>query len=96
MAKQKVTVRRAPKLVSFVATGFILGVVVAAFVGFGMPTDPAVGAGAAFGFFAIMFSLVGMGVGAVVAPIIDRSTKSHPATAEVVKTTAKKKAKPSA
>jgi F0F1-type ATP synthase assembly protein I len=86
MAKQQVTVRRAPKLIAFVATGFILGVVVAAFVSFGMPTDPAVGAGATFGFFAIMFSLVGMGVGAVVGLVVDRSTRTHTATAEVSRT----------
>lgn len=86
MAQQKVTVRRAPKLVSFLATGFILGVIVAAIVSYGMPTDPAVGAGATFGFFAIMFSLVGMAVGAIVGLVIDRSTKSHPATAVVTHT----------
>ena len=86
MAKQKVTVRRAPKLVAFVATGFLFGVVVAAIVSFGMPTDPAVGAGATFGFFAIMFSLVGMGAGAVVGLILDRSTRTHAATAEVSRT----------
>lgn len=87
MAKQKVTIRRAPKLTAFVATGFILGVVVAAYVSYGMPTDPAVGAGAAFGFFAIMFSLVGMGVGAVVGLILDRRTRSATATAEVTTVT---------
>lgn len=86
MAIQKVTVRRAPKLVAFVATGFLFGVVVAAIVSFGMPTDPAVGAGATFGFFAIMFSLVGMGAGAVVGLILDRSTRTHTATAEVSRT----------
>ena len=86
MAKQKVTVRRAPKLIAFVATGFMLGVAIAAIVSFGMPTDPAVGAGATFGFFAIMFSLVGMGAGAVVGLILDRSTRTHTATAEVSRT----------
>jgi hypothetical protein len=54
-----------------------------------MPTDPAVGAGATFGFFAIMFSLVGMGVGAVVGLVVDRSTRTHTATAEVTKTKSK-------
>ena len=86
MAKQKVTVRRAPKMTSFIATGFILGVVVAAFVSYGMPTDPAVGAGATFGFFTIMFSLVGMAVVAVVALVLDRATRSTNASAEVTKT----------
>ena len=89
MAKQKVTVRRAPKLIAFVATGFMLGVAIAAIVSFGMPTDPAVGAGATFGFFAIMFSLVGMGAGAVVGLILDRSTRTHTATAEVTKAKSK-------
>ena len=89
MAKQNVTIRRAPKLTAFIATGFILGVIVAAFVSYGMPTDPAIGAGATFGFFAIMFSLVGMGVGAVVGLIVDWSTRSRTATADVKKTTEK-------
>lgn len=86
MAKQNVTIRRAPKLTAFIATGFILGVVVAAFVSYGMPSDPAVGAGATFGFFALMFALVGMAVGAVVGLIVDRATRSRTATADVTKT----------
>ncbi|MFM6967606.1 MAG: hypothetical protein ACKOWN_01575 [Microbacteriaceae bacterium] len=85
MAKQNVTVRRAPKLTAFIATGFILGVIVAAFVSYGMPVDPAVGAGATFGFFAIMFSLVGMAVGAVVSLVLDRVTRVRTATADVTK-----------
>lgn len=87
MSKQKVTIRRAPKLTAFVATGFMLGVVIAAFVSYGMPTDPAVGSGATFGFFAIMFSLVGMGVGASVGLILDRRTRSANGTAEVTTVT---------
>ena len=85
MAKQTVTFRRAPKLTAFIATGFLLGVVVAAVISYGMPTDPAVGAGATFGFFAIMFSLVGMAVGAVVGLAVDRAMSSRTATAEVKK-----------
>lgn len=87
MGKQKVTIRRAPKLTAFVSTGFLLGVGVAAVVSYGMPTDPAVGAGATFGFFAIMFSLVGMGVGAAIGLAIDRSTRSVTATADVTEVT---------
>ena len=89
MAKQNVTIRRAPKLTAFIATGFIFGVVVAAFVSYGMPSDPAVGAGATFGFFALMFALVGMAVGAVVGLIVDRASRSRTATADVTKTKAK-------
>jgi hypothetical protein len=85
MAKKKVTVRRAPKLNAFIGTGITLGVIVAAFVSYGMPTDPAIGPGATFGFFGIMFSLVGMAVGAAVGLILDRRTRSYNATAVVTK-----------
>lgn len=73
-------------MTAFVGTGFMVGVVVAAVVSYGMPTDPAVGAGATFGFFAIMFSLVGMAGGAIVGLIADRRAKSHTATAVVTHT----------
>ena len=83
MPTQQVTIRRAPKLTAFIATGIILAVIVAAIVSFGMPADPAVGAGATFTFFALVFSLVGMAVGAIVGLIVDRATRSHDATADV-------------
>lgn len=85
MAKKKVTVRRAPKLTSFVATGIIAGVIVAAIVSFGLPADPAVGAGATFGFFAIIFALVGMAITSTIGLIIDRASRTHTGTAEVTK-----------
>lgn len=83
MPTQQVTIRRAPKLTAFIATGIILAVIVAAIVSFGMPADPAVGAGATFTFFALVFSLVGMAVGAIVGLIVDRSAKSSAGKADV-------------
>lgn len=83
MAQQKVTIRRAPKLTAFIATGIILAVIVAAIVSYGLPADPAVGAGATFTFFAVTFSLVGMAVGAIVGLIVDRATRSTSGKAEV-------------
>lgn len=85
MPKQKVTVRRAPRLTAFIATGIILAVIVAAIVSFGMPADESVGAGATFTFFALIFSLVGMAIGAFVGLAVDRATRSTNATAEVKK-----------
>lgn len=85
MAQQKVTIRRAPKLTAFIATGIILAVIVAAIVSYGMPTDPSVGAGATFTFFALIFSLVGMAVGAIVGLVVDWSTRSSTGKAEVAK-----------
>lgn len=83
MAQQKVTIRRAPKLTSFIATGIILSVITAAIVSFGMPADESVGAGATFTFFALIFSLVGMAVGAIVGLVVDRATRSTSGKAEV-------------
>jgi hypothetical protein len=83
MVKQNVTIRRAPKMTAFIASGIIVAVIVAAIVSFGMPADPAVGAGATFTFFALVFSLVGMAVGAIVGLAVDRATRSTTGTADI-------------
>lgn len=69
----------------FVGTGAILGILAAAIATFTFPVDPAVGALATWGFFSIMFSLVGMGIFATIALVVDRRTRSHSATARVTK-----------
>jgi hypothetical protein len=85
MPTQDVTIRKAPKLVVFVGTGAILGVIAAAIATIALPVDPAVGSFATWGFFSIMFSLIGMGAMAGVALIVDRRSRSHAATARVTK-----------
>lgn len=85
MPTQDVTIRKAPKLAVFVGTGALLGVIAAAIATFALPVDPAVGAFATWGFFSIMFSLIGMGVFAGLALTIDRRSRSHTATARVTK-----------
>jgi hypothetical protein len=85
MPTQDVTIRKAPRLAVFVGTGAILGIVAAAIATFSFPVDPAVGALATWGFFSIVFSIVGMGLLAAIALIIDRRTRSHSGTARVTK-----------
>jgi uncharacterized YccA/Bax inhibitor family protein len=85
MPTQDVTIRKAPRFTVFVGTGAILGILAAAIATFTFPVDPAVGALATWGFFSIMFSLVGMGIFATIALVVDRRTRSHSATARVTK-----------
>jgi hypothetical protein len=85
MPTQDVTIRKAPRLAVFVGTGAVLGIIAAAIATTSLPVDPAVGAFATWGFFSIMFSLIGMGVFAGLALIVDRQSRSHSATARVTK-----------
>ena len=55
MAKTDVTIRRAPRIWSFMMTGAIVGIIVAAIITVASPVDPAVGVLPTFGFFAIKF-----------------------------------------
>ena len=85
MPKHDVTIRKAPKLTVFVGTGVVLGIIAAAIATAILPVDPAVGALATFGFFSIMFALIGMGVMAAVALLLDWCSRDHSAVALVTK-----------
>jgi len=70
--ERRITVRRAPRFVPFMVLGGLLGIVVAAFVAFGLPADPAFDAGAVFGFFTVAFAAGGVILGCIVALVLDR------------------------
>lgn len=70
--RREVVVRRAPKFVPFMAAGTVLGVVVAAVTALAGPESAEFNRGAVFGFFAVLFGLAGLLVGAVAALVLDR------------------------
>ncbi|UVJ39068.1 hypothetical protein [Arthrobacter sp. CJ23] len=71
-ARRGITVRRAPKFVPFMALGAVVGIIIAAFVAYGLPGDPSFDAGAVFGFFLVAFAAGGVLLGALSALILDR------------------------
>ncbi|MBO1268909.1 hypothetical protein J1902_13180 [Arthrobacter sp. PO-11] len=66
------TVRRAPKFVPFMVLGAVVGIIIAAFVAYGLPVNPSFDAGTVFGFFLVAFAAGGVILGALVALILDR------------------------
>lgn len=70
--RRGITVRRAPRFVPFMVLGGVIGIIIAAFVAYGLPGDPSFDAGAVFGFFLTTFAAAGVLLGAVVALILDR------------------------
>jgi len=88
-----VTVRTAPKIWAFLVAGFVLGAVIAfvfTWVTHAMlvqeSTDGQVefSFASAFGFFLIIFGLVGMGLGALVFLLVDRLGRRRERTAQLV------------
>lgn len=66
------TVRRAPRIVPFLVAGAVLGVLVAAIVTLAGPGSVQFDRSTVFGFFAVIFGMLGVGVGAFAAIILDR------------------------
>ncbi|MEH0108586.1 hypothetical protein V6N00_02500 [Tersicoccus sp. MR15.9] len=73
--RREVVVRRAPRFAPFLVGGAVLGFVVAGILVFSVPEDPQYTPAAAFGFFAMLFAVVGVGLGALLALALDR--RSH-------------------
>lgn len=69
-----VAVRRAPRFVPFMVLGGLLGILVAAWVAYGLPGDPSFERSAVFGFFTVAFAAVGVILGSVAALILDRAS----------------------
>ena len=69
---ERVTVRRAPKFPAFMIVGGGIGAVVTFVLTALQPSDPAVGFGATFAYFALFGVSTGVVVGAVIALILDR------------------------
>lgn len=70
--RRGITVRRAPKFVPFMGLGGVLGIIVAAFVAYGIPGDESFDTGAVFGFFLVSFAAGGVLLGAIAALILDK------------------------
>ncbi|RKQ37089.1 hypothetical protein [Kocuria tytonis] len=71
-ATQDVTVRRAPNLIAFVATGAAVGAIVGLLVGALGPGALAYTRAAIIGFFLMSFLIGGAALGAVVGLVLDR------------------------
>lgn len=70
--RRGITVRRAPKFVPFMGLGGVLGIIVAAFVAYGIPGDGSFDTGAVFGFFLVAFAAGGVLLGAIAALVLDK------------------------
>jgi len=86
MPKTDVTIRRAPRIWSFMVTGAFVGIVVAAIITVASPVDPAVGVLPTFGFFALFGFAIGLVLGGVVGVFLDRSAKTSRGVAEITET----------
>lgn len=69
--RREITVRRAPRFVPFLALGVIAGFIAALVVAYAGPADATYTRGATLGFFTIMFAIPGVGLGALVALLLD-------------------------
>lgn len=90
MAKEEVTIRRAPRMWSFMMTGAVVGVIASIFVTGAAPINPSVGFWPTLGFFALFGFAIGLSLGGVVGFVIDARTKTSRGVASITKTTAKK------
>ena len=86
MPKTDVTIRRAPRIWSFMVTGAFVGIVVAAIITVASPVDLAVGVMPTFGFFALFGFAIGLILGGLVGVILDRFTKTSRGVAEITET----------
>lgn len=86
MPKTDVTIRRAPRIWSFMVTGAFVGIVVAAIIMVASPVDPAVGVLPTFGFFALFGFAIGLVLGGVVGVFLDRYAKTSRGVAEITET----------
>jgi len=86
MTKTDVTIRRAPRIWSFMVTGAFAGIIAAAIVTVSSPIDPAVGFWPTFGFFGIFAFGLGLVLGGLVGVAIDARTKSSRGVAEITET----------
>ncbi|GAA0991486.1 hypothetical protein [Subtercola frigoramans] len=78
-----VTIHRAPRYFRFFAVGAIAGVVVAIILTLAFSGSQGFNLAQVFGFLALVFVVVGIGVGAVVALLIERSARRSARTITV-------------
>jgi hypothetical protein len=86
MTRTDVTIRRAPRIWSFMLTGAFVGIIVAMVVTLSSPIDPAVGFWPTFGFFGLFGFAIGLVLGGLVGVAIDARTKTSRGVAEITET----------
>ncbi|MEW1981427.1 hypothetical protein AB0333_10915 [Citricoccus sp. NPDC079358] len=75
--RRTLVVRRAPKVQMFLIGGALLGVIVALLVTAFGEANPEFTFGSTFGYFLVIFGILGVGVGAIVWLVLDRRSKKH-------------------
>jgi hypothetical protein len=90
MAQEEVTIRRAPRMWSFMLTGAVVGIIASGFVTGAAPINPSVGFWPTFGFFALFGFVIGLALGGVVGFVLDARTKTSRGVAAITTTTATK------
>ena len=70
--RREVTVRRAPRFAPFMGLGVLLGVIIAAIVAYTGPGDATLTRESIFGFFAMVFAIPGLLLGALLVLVLDR------------------------
>ncbi|MDI3330725.1 MAG: hypothetical protein QJR09_08315 [Micrococcus sp.] len=73
-------VRRAPKVQVFLLGGALLGVLAALVVALIGPANPEFTLGSIFGYFVVIFGIIGVGVGGLVWLALDRRSRKHART----------------
>ncbi|OMH34562.1 hypothetical protein BGP79_04665 [Tersicoccus sp. Bi-70] len=73
--RRELVIRRAPRFAPFLVGGAVLGFIVAGILVLARPEDPQYTPAAALGFFAMLFGVIGVGLGALLALALDR--RSH-------------------
>ena len=80
----EVSIRRAPKIATFLILGGGLGAIVTFILTAIYPVDPSVGFGALFGYFALYGVTAGVLAGAVVAIVLDRTSTRRARTVSAI------------
>ncbi|UOE43010.1 hypothetical protein [Agromyces larvae] len=70
---ETVEVRRAPRYGAFLLAGGVLGAIVALILTFAFPENDQFDRGQVFGFLLLALGVIGVGVGALAALVVDRS-----------------------
>jgi hypothetical protein len=70
--RRELVIRRAPKFVPFLIAGGVVGVIVAGIMALAAPGGVEYDRSSVFGFLTVLLAIPGVGLGAVVALVLDR------------------------
>ena len=80
LEERDLVVRRAPKVQVFLIGGALLGVLAALIVSLAGPDNPEFTFGSVFGYFVVIFAIIGVGAGGLVWLVLDRRSRKHART----------------